>query len=127
MKALRLTLLAILAAGLGVGAFLLQQKWQQPEQPRVELKVSLEDQQTAVVQATQAAGGDLPAALAKFRTDHAAELAAREAAEANQVNLQSYERDHLRQKTADRVTRIHKIQQELKAGKSPSEIVPPRE
>ena len=107
MKALRLTLLAILAAGLGVGAFLLQQTWQQPEQPRVELKVSLEEQQTEVVQATEAAGGDVPAALAKFRTDHAAELAARETAEANQVNLQSYERDHMRQKAADRVNRIH--------------------
>jgi hypothetical protein len=46
MNALRLTLLAILAAGLGVGAFLRQQKWQQPEQPRVELKVSLEEQKT---------------------------------------------------------------------------------
>ena len=78
------------------------------------------------MQATQAAGGDVPAALAKFRTDHAAELAAREAAEANQVNLQSYERDHMRRKAADRVNRIHEIQQELKAGKSPSEIVPPQ-
>jgi hypothetical protein len=55
-----------------------------------------------VVQATQAAGGDIPAALAKFRTDHAAELAAREAAEANQVNLRQtichavYRKKHLR-------------------------------
>ncbi len=44
MKPLHLTLLAILTVGLGMGAFHLEPKWQQLEQPRVELKVSLKDQ-----------------------------------------------------------------------------------
>jgi U3 small nucleolar ribonucleoprotein component len=89
--------------------------------------VTLEQQQAELMKSTRAAGGDVAAAMAQFRTDHAAEIAQQEAAEANLINMPSYERDQMRLKASQRVQRIREIQAELKAGKDPSEIVPPAE
>jgi hypothetical protein len=77
------------------------------------------------VKATRASGGDVAASLAKFRTEHAAGLAAQESSEAERMDVPSAERELMRKKAGDRVQRIHEIQAELKAGKDPSEIVPP--
>jgi hypothetical protein len=75
------------------------------------MKVSLEAQQAEVVRTTQAAGGDMEAALAKFHSDHAAELAAREATEAAQINVQSYERHHMRLKAGERISASGRFRQ----------------
>jgi hypothetical protein len=78
-----------------------------------------------LVKATRAAGGDAATALVNFRKHHAAELSAQESSEADRMDARSAERELMRQRAGDRTQRIHEIQAELKAGKDPSEIVPP--
>ena len=115
----------VLALAAGAGIYLLQERGN--NQPRVEIKPSLATQQEELVKATRASGGDVAAALAKFRKDHADELRARAEAEANQGEPHSYERDQLRAKAQARLQRIREIQEEIRSGKDPSQIVPPND
>ncbi len=125
MPKLHPTILIFLAASLVVDFFLRQRAV--VDQPRVEVKSALAEQQAALVQQTQTSGGDLGAAMTKFQAEHAAELAAQAAAEAGRMDVPSVEREALRERAGKRVQRIREIQAELKAGKDPADIVPPAE
>ncbi len=122
-----ITSLILLAAVLGIGLFLWQVQRTVGVQSRIEIPGSLAEQQAALVQQVRAGGGDLAAEMAKFQVEHAAELAAAEAAAAAQRDVPSVEREALRERAGKRVERIREIQAELKAGKDPAEIVPPVE
>ena len=122
MSRLRLALPILIAAILGLALLLWTQK-----RSALDQSPSLAEQQSALVQQTQASGGDLGAAMTKFQVEHAAELAAQDAAEAGRMDVPSAEREALRERAGTRVQRIREIQAELKAGKDPAEIVPPLE